>query len=80
MQLFNAAIYTNNFEVTGKTFAKLDEAEQKLRATNQWYLESYHYVKNRRYVNAMRKEGARVFLDSGAFSAFSLGTKIDLDK
>lgn len=46
-------------------------------------LETYHYFKNKDY-RAWHKEnnlmGRELFLDSGAFSAFTLGVKIDIDK
>jgi len=42
------------------------------------YLESYHYIKSQRYVEKIRRDNIKVFLDSGAFSAFSKGVTIDI--
>jgi hypothetical protein len=42
------------------------------------YLESYHYIKKINFVERIREEGVKVFLDSGAFSAFTKGAKTDL--
>lgn len=41
-------------------------------------LESYHYVGAQKFVDDMRRENAKIFLDSGAFSAWTLGHHIDL--
>jgi hypothetical protein len=43
-------------------------------------LESYHYINKENIVRRLRKDGKKVFLDSGAFSAFSLGATIDIEK
>ena len=41
-------------------------------------LESYHYVHTDRKVREMRHAGVKIFLDSGAFSAHTLGKEINL--
>ncbi len=41
-------------------------------------LESWHYVGKQRFVDEMRAAQARVFLDSGAFSAHTLGVKLSI--
>ena len=43
------------------------------------HLESYHYIHKGRYVGMIRGDGTKIFLDSGAFSAYSLGAEIPLE-
>lgn len=43
-------------------------------------LESYHYVGKSRKVNEMRSAGVKIFLDSGAFSAYTLGQVISIEE
>lgn len=43
-------------------------------------LESYHYAKEGKLDAAIRKAGIKVFLDSGAFSMFTQGVKVNLDE
>lgn len=45
-----------------------------------YHLESYHYTGNGRYDDLIRSNHHRMFMDSGAFSAFTLGATINLDK
>lgn len=79
MNLFLAAVYTNNYMPTQNRYAKLTENEQEIVTRIPNILESYHYVSGQRYVDVMREQGAKVFLDSGAFSAHSLGVSIDIN-
>lgn len=79
MNLFLAAIYTNEYMPTQNRFAKLSEGEQALVTTIPHILESFHYVGKQSYVDTMREQGAKVFLDSGAFSAHHLGVNIDIN-
>lgn len=44
-----------------------------------FHLESYHYVGNGRQDDAIRHNGHKIFMDSGAFSMFTLGIEVDLD-
>lgn len=78
MNLYLAGLYTSNFNLTGRLFASLSEAEKEHRRNVQHILESYHYVHRDSYVRHMRRDGVRVFLDSGAFSAFTKGVEVDL--
>lgn len=79
MNLFLAAVYTNNYMPTQNRFAKLTEGEQQIVTGIPHILESFHYVSGQRYVDVMREQNAKVFLDSGAFSAHSLGVVINID-
>lgn len=76
--LFNAGLYTSSFNIGGTVFNKLTPDEQAKRAANKHYLESFHYIKKGRAVEQIRRDGVKIFLDSGAFSAFTLGTEVDM--
>lgn len=78
MHLYVAGLYASNFQLTGKLFAQCTPNTKLLRAEVEHKLESYHYIKKGRMVENIRRDGIRVFLDSGAFSAFSLGVKVDI--
>lgn len=77
MRLFLAGLFTNGFG-NSKYSEKLTEAEEKDRSSVRNYLESYHYIHRQKYVDDIRREGKRVFLDSGAFSAFTMGVEVDI--
>lgn len=79
MRLFIAGIYTAGFEVGGKVWQMLNEHEQQLRLKANNLLESYHFIGSERKQAIVRKGGTQVFLDSGAFSAFTQGAQIDLN-
>lgn len=78
MNVYMAAVYTNNYMPGQALYEKLTEHEKGLVRRVPHILESYHYVGKQRYVDDMRNDGAKIFLDSGAFSAFTLGIDIDI--
>lgn len=78
MKLYLAGLYTSNFDLHGRLFARLTEAEKKHRLEVRYLLESYHYIHRQSYVDKIRRDGVKVFLDSGAFSAFTKGVEIDI--
>lgn len=78
--LYNAGIFTSSFDKLGRVYARLTPEEQKLRDSCTHFLESYHYIGKESSVRRIRKEGVKVFLDSGAFSAYSLGEVIDIGR
>lgn len=78
MRLFLAGLYTSNFDLQGRIFSRLTEQEKEYRLSVENYLESYHYVNRASYVKKMRRDGVKVFLDSGAFSAFTKGVQVDI--
>lgn len=79
LNVFMAAVYTNNYMPGQKHYlTDLNPREQNVMENIPHILESYHYVNKQQYVDAMRNDGAKVFMDSGAFSAYTLGVKIDL--
>ena len=78
MNIFMAAVYTNSYMRGQNRYLKLNEREQQIVHNLPHILESYHYIGSQRYVDQMRADNAKVFLDSGAFSAYTLGVEIDL--
>ena len=78
MQLYNAGIFASNFQKAGRVYSKLDATEKYMRGTVSNILESYHYIDKESAVKKIRAEGVKVFLDSGAFSAFTQGVEIDV--
>lgn len=78
MKVFLAAVYTNNYMKGQKLYNNLLPHEQEITRHLPNILESWHYVGKQRYVDQMRADGAKVFLDSGAFSAHTLGVKMSL--
>lgn len=78
MHLYTAAVYTNGYRAgnAGARYEKLNENERKKCDEAPHILESYHYVGKQQYVDAMRRDNAKVFLDSGAFSAYTLGVEL----
>lgn len=78
MHIYMAAVYTNGYRKGQARYAKLTEHEQRLVQEVPNVLESWHYVGAQRYVDQMRADNASIFLDSGAFSAYTLGVTIDL--
>lgn len=80
MKLYNAGIYTAGFCIGGTLWERLTENEkyQRLVAGEGNLLESFHYIGRQRHVDMIRADGRKVFLDSGAFSMWSLGAKVDI--
>lgn len=80
MKLYLAGTYANRQEVLGKVFReKFDDRERAARLGVRYFLESYHYVDKQSYVERIRADKTQVFLDSGAFSAWTKGVEIDLE-
>lgn len=78
MKLYLAGLYTSNFNIGGNVFNKLTDIEKEARLSIQCYLESYHYIYRQSAVDKIRADEKVVFLDSGAFSAFTKGVEVDL--
>lgn len=80
MHLYLAAAFTNNYMPGQKYYVNsFTDVERSIADRVPHILESYHYVNKQTYVDEMRAVGAKVFLDSGAFSAFHLGVNIDIN-
>lgn len=80
MKLYLASIYTNDLGASGRQFSRMLECEQEQRLAAKHILDSYHYIHKSSAIAKIRRDGERVFLDSGAFSAFSKGAVVDIDK
>lgn len=81
LQLYLAAVYTNSYMPGGNGYELFNDHEKGLAAQIQKHniLESWHYVGRQRYVDYMRRNGAKIFLDSGAFSAHTLGVTLKVE-
>lgn len=79
MRVFIAGLYTANFSKGTKAYEeKLDDQERAGHNSVENKLESYHYIHKDSYVDKIRANGDKVFLDSGAFSAFTLGKETNI--
>lgn len=78
MKLYLAGLYTSNFDLHGRVFSRLTDHEKKVRLEARNFLESYHYIHKESSVAKIRRDGVKVFLDSGAFSAFTKGVDVDI--
>ncbi len=77
-KLFLAGLYTSNFDKDGRLYSRCTVNEKWQRDYASNLLESYHYISRQAYVDRIRKDKVQVFLDSGAFSAWSKGVSIDM--
>jgi hypothetical protein len=79
MHLYTAAVYTNKYLGEGYSRrAKLTDLERSYVDALPHLLESYHYINSPALLQKIRDDGKKVFLDSGAFSAWTTGVTIDL--
>lgn len=80
MRLYIAGLYASHFHLSGNLYNQASDAAKWCRSHIGWNLESYHYIKKGRYVDRLREDGVKIFLDSGAFSAWSLGSEITIEE
>lgn len=78
MHIYMAAVYSNSYMPGMNRYVKLNEREREVVETLPHILESWHYVGKQSFVDHMRNNAARVFLDSGAFSAWTLGVTLSV--
>lgn len=78
MKLYVAGAYAAGFHKKGALYARLTENEKWQRNQVRHVLESYHYLYRPGAVSRVRNDGIKIFLDSGAFSAFTMGVDVDL--
>lgn len=78
MNLYCAAVYTNHYCKGQRQYDVFTEHEKACVDAVPHILESFHYVGKQSFVDDMRRNGAKVFLDSGAFSAYTLGIALDV--
>lgn len=79
MKIYLAAVLYNDFREGSPVYNRLDDREKEAVRTCEYILDSYHYINKQRLVDRIRKTGRQIFLDSGAFSAYSLGSEINID-
>lgn len=80
MKLYLAGIYTSNFKIGGSRYNRLTANEKFQRESATNLLESFHYIHRQSFVDSIRGDNRKVFLDSGAFSAFTKGVSVDIPK
>ena len=78
MQIYMAAVYSNSYMPGMNRYVKLNDRERGIVETIPHILESWHYVGKQSFVDHMRSNGAKIFLDSGAFSAYTLGVELSV--
>lgn len=78
MKLHLAAVYSNDMDVGGRYYNTMPAHAKRHRDEVRYILESYHYFNKPEQIARLRRSGEKVFLDSGAFSAWSQGVQIDL--
>ena len=79
MHVYLAAVYTNSYMHGQRLYEDFNDHERNLVDTvvkPHHILESWHYVGKQKFVDEMRANAARIFLDSGAFSAHTLGVEL----
>jgi hypothetical protein len=79
MNVYMAAVYSNSYMPGMNRYVKLNERERECVEGVPHILESWHYVGKQAFVDHMRANKAQIFLDSGAFSAFTLGAKLKVE-
>ncbi len=81
MRLYVAGAYHSRVVPDSPLYLRMcPESQRKVREEVPFYLESYHYLNSQSKVARIRDLGGKVFLDSGAFSAFTQGVSIDVDR
>jgi hypothetical protein len=78
LKIYLAALLYNDFRNGSPVYNRLDDREKRAVDEVRHILDSYHYIGNERMVNRIRGTGRKVFLDSGAFSAYTLGKQVDI--
>lgn len=79
MNVYMAAVYSNSYMKGMNRYVKLTPHEQNLVGAIPHILESFHYVGKQSFVDHMRANQAQIFLDSGAFSAYTLGVSLSVE-
>lgn len=78
MHIYVAAVYSNSYPKGMNRYVKLNDREREILEGIPHILESWHYVGKQSFVDHMRANGAQIFLDSGAFSAYTLGVELSV--
>lgn len=80
MNIFMAAVFSNSYMPGMNRYIKLNEREKEVVENLPHILESWHYVGKQSFVDHMRNNNAQIFLDSGAFSAWTLGVTLSIEE
>lgn len=78
MNIYMAAVYSNSYMPGMNRYVKLNDREREAVVNVPHILESWHYVGKQSFVDHMRNNKAHIFLDSGAFSAYTLGVELSV--
>ena len=78
--MYTAAVATNNYLEGQRHYSDLTEHEQRLVMSVDHMLESFHYIGKNKIPQQLRDINRKVFLDSGAFSAFTLQKEITVQE
>ena len=78
MKLHLAAVLTTGWWRHQGLIQRVPEVARRHRLEVPWLLESYHYINTDKMATRLRDSGEKVFLDSGAYSAWTKGVTIDL--
>src|SRR3546814_7077491 len=83
MHIYMAAVYTNSYMEGMNRYVKLNDREREIVNSLPHILESWHYVGKQSYVDHMKRCQKEygfpgVFLDSGAFSAYTLNIELSV--
>lgn len=80
MNIYTAAVYSNGYMHGQARWEKLNDRERWVLWELPHILESWHYVGKQKFVDEMRANKAQIFLDSGAFSAYTLGVNLSVEE
>jgi len=78
MNVYMAAVHWNEYMPGQKLYPALNEHEQRIMHELEFILESYHYLQVKEYTHHIRDNGKKVFLDSGAFTAWTMGVPLEI--
>lgn len=79
MNIYIAGAFMIGFMPGQLSHLKLSPFEQSIVTATPHNLDSYHYIHKQSIVDDIRRIGGKTFLDSGAFSAWTLGKPINID-
>lgn len=77
MKIYSAGLISL-IAIESNNFNRMPQNQQMQRRSRRPILESYHYTNTDKQMAEIRRVGERIFMDSGAFSAFTKGVTIDI--
>lgn len=78
MRIYMASFYQSRGGNKGMATSTPNLRVRLENAEDNWFLESYHYMKGSPTEQALRDTKATIFLDSGAYTMFTQGAEINL--